>query len=110
MTGETAPSLPSWIDTGIAQPEANALIQVVREHERGETALKAQGYEVERILPRATEGGGEVTERVIIVPSPAYAQRQEHVLEKHRDHAHQAMEALTPPPGRGKRPITQDSD
>jgi len=108
LTGETAQSLPRWIDTGIEKPAAHALIPVVRENERGETELKAQGYEFERILPRAT--AGEVTERVIIVHSPAYAQRQANLLEKNLDRAHQAIEALTPPPGRGKRQITQESE
>lgn len=110
LTGETAHSRPRGIETGIEKQEANALIQVVRENECGETELKAQGYEFERILPSATAGGGEVTERVIIIHSPAYAQRQANVLEKNLDHAHQAIEALTPPPGRGKRQITPASE
>jgi transposase len=110
LTGETATSLPSWIDSGIEKQEANALVQVVRENERGETELKAQGYEFERILPSATTGGCEVAERVIIVHSPAYAQRQANVLEKNLEPAPQAIEALTPPAGRGKRQITQESD
>jgi transposase len=110
LTGETAQSLPSWIDSGIEKQAAGALVQVARENERGEIELKAQGYEFDRILPGATAGGGEVVERVIIVHSPVYARRQENALEKNLDRAHQAMAALTPPPGRGKRQITQESE
>jgi len=110
LTGETAKSMPGWIDAGIEKQEAGALVQVARENECGEIELKAQGYEFDRILPSATAGGCEVAERVIIVNSPVYAQRQANVLEKNLDHAHQAMAALTPPPGRGKRQITQESE
>jgi transposase len=110
LTGETAKSLPSWIDSGIEKQAAGALVQVARENERGEIELKAQGYEFDRILPGATAGGGEVVERVIIVHSPVYARRQENALEKNLDRAHQAIAALTPPPGRGKRQITQESE
>lgn len=110
LTGETAQSMPGWIDAGIEKQEAGALVRVARENERREIELKAQGYEFDRILPSATEGGGEVAERVIIVNSPVYARRQEKVLEKNLDHAHQAMAALTPAPGRGKRQITQESE
>ena len=110
LTGATARSLPGWIDAGIEKQAAGALVQVARENERGEIELKAQGYEFDRILPGATEGGGEVVERVIIVHSPIYARRQENGLEKNLDRARQAMAALTPPPGRGKRQITQERE
>jgi hypothetical protein len=60
LTGETAQSMPGWIDAGIEKQETGALVQVVRENERGETELKAQGYEFERILPSATAGGARL--------------------------------------------------
>lgn len=110
LTGETAQSMPGWIDAGIEKQAAGALVQIARENERGEVELKAQGYEFDRSLPGATAGAGEIAERVIIVNSPVYARRQEQVLEKTLAHAQQAIAALTPAPGRGKRQITQESE
>ena len=110
LTGETAQSMPGWIDAGMEKQEAHQLTDVARENERGEAVLKAQAYEIERIIPGATDADPAMVERVIISHSPASAQRQAKLLEKNLSDAQQAMEALTPPLGRGKRQISEESD
>jgi transposase len=49
------------------------------------------------------------TERVQILRSPERAQRQQEQLEKRLPAATQAVQALTPAPGRGKRPIREEA-
>jgi transposase len=102
-TGETATQVESWI---------TAIVEGVQEATLlwdGERMLGA-GYEFARPL-RAMVDGAPVgwTERVQIVRSPTLAQRQQATLEKRLAAAEEELRALTPPPGRGKRPL-RDAD
>jgi transposase len=70
----------------------------------GKPRLLALGYETTRQQEAQVEG--EVTawqERVLVVYSPALARRARGGLAERLDRAQRALEALTPPPGRGKR-------
>ena len=103
LTGETATQVESWSAALVeGVPEATLLWD-------GERVLGA-GYEFERPL-RAMVDGSPVcwTERVQVVRSPTLAQRQQATLEKRLVAAEEALRALTPTPGRGKRQL-RDAD
>jgi transposase len=99
--GQTAELLPAWIEAGLKQ--ADGLTAVLGED--GEQIV-AQGYELSR-----TCVSGELSwqERVLVVRSQAYAQTQRRHLEERLAKAQEALLALTPPVGRGKRQITEEA-
>src|SRR5262252_6690359 len=93
----------SWITAIVAGAQEATLLW------DGERLLGA-GYEFERPLHAMVEGEPVCwTERVQIVRSPTLAQRQQATLEKRVAAAEEELRALTPAPGRGKRPI-RDAD
>jgi transposase len=101
LTGETATHVESWI-------------MAVTEGAQGATLLwdgkrfLGAGYELERPLHAMVNGVPlGWTERVQVVRSPALAQRQQVSLEKRLAAATEALWALTPAPGRGKRPLRE---
>jgi transposase len=99
LTGDTATQVESWI---------TAIVEGVQEATLlwdGERLLGA-GYEFTRPL-RAMVDGAPVcwTERVQVVRSPTLAQRQQTTLEQRLAAAEEALWALTPTPGRGKRQL-----
>ena len=100
QVGETAQQMPAWIEAGVARGER--LTKVLSED--GKQVL-AQGYELSR-----TCVSGELSwqERVLVVRSQAYADTQCRHLEERLAKAQEALLALTPPVGRGKRQITQE--
>src|SRR5215468_2190385 len=103
LTGETATQVESWITAIVAGAQEATLLW------DGERVLGA-GYEFERPLHAMVEGEPVCwTERVQIVRSPTLAQRQQATLEKRVAAAEEELRALTPAPGRGKRPI-RDAD
>jgi transposase len=67
--------------------------------------LTAEGYEFERTCC-APDSNVAWRERVLVVRSPLHANQQAAGLEKRLHQAETARTALTPPRGRGKRPIT----
>jgi transposase len=99
LTGETATQVESWITASVVGAQEATLLW------DGERLLGA-GYEFERPL-RAMVAGESVcwTERVQVVRSPTLAERQQATLEKRMAAAEEELWALTPTPGRGKRPI-----
>ena len=101
QVGETAQQMPQWIEAGVAQ--GDRLTQVLAED--GKQVL-AQGYEVSRI---GVYGEHNWHERVLVVRSHAYAQTQRQHLEDRLTKAQEALLALTPPVGRGKRQITEET-
>jgi transposase len=101
LVGETAQQMPDWIQAGVAHGEQ--LTQVLSED--GKQVL-AQGYEVSRTC---VYEGRSWQERVLVVRSPAYAQTQRRRLEDRLAKAQAALLALTPPVGRGKRQITEET-
>jgi transposase len=108
LTGTTAESMEAWIAEGVAKDEAGELERIFRTNDRGHEVLAAEGYEFERTCC-AQEGDEEWTERVLVVRSPAHAARQAEGLETRLVHAEKKLAALTPPRGRGKRQITDET-
>jgi transposase len=101
LVGETAQQMPDWIQAGVARGEA--LTQVLADEEK---QVLAQGYQVSRTC---VYEGLTWQERVLVVRSHAYAETQRRHLEERLEKAQEALLALTPPVGRGKRQITEET-
>lgn len=102
QVGEVATLLPEWIKEGVAR--GGDLIQVPSLKQEKPEVI-AQGYERNR-----TCVCGELSweERVLVVRSPAYADRERHMLEERLTKAQTALLALTPAVGPGKRQIREE--
>jgi len=101
LVGETAQLMPTWIEAGIKQGES--LTAVLSEDGK---QLVAQGYELSR---RCVSGNLRWQERVLVIRSPAYADTQRRHLEDRLAKAQEALLVLTPPVGRGKRQISEET-
>jgi len=102
QVGEVASQMASWIEVGVAKGEDLTKVQISDEEGTHEIA---RGYEVKRFC---TCDGQNWEERVLIVRSHAYAEAQQHYLEKRMDKATAALLALTPPVGQGKRQVKDE--
>jgi transposase len=102
QVGEVASQMASWIEAGVAKGEDLTKVQISDEEGTYEIA---RGYEVKRFC---TCDGQNWEERVLIVRSHAYAEAQQHYLEKRMDKATAALLALTPPVGQGKRQVKDE--
>jgi transposase len=102
QVGEVASQMASWIEAGVAKGEDLTKVQISDEEGTHEIA---RGYEVKRFC---TCDGQNWEERVLIVRSHAYAEAQQHYLEKRMDKATAALLALTPPVGQGKRQVKDE--
>ena len=70
-----------------------------------EQSLLGGGYEVERPMSARVDGKPVTwTERVQVVRSLALAERERQPLERRLANAEAALRALTPLPGRSRRP------
>ena len=70
----------------------------------------ARGFEVSRIQQIEMDGKVvEWTERLLVVRSFQYTQRSLKLLHRRLEKAEQALKALTPPRGRGKRQIEDEA-
>jgi transposase len=74
--------------------------------ERDGEQVVAQGYELSR---RCVSGELNWQERVLVVRSQTYADTQGRHLEERLAKAQEALLALTPAVGRGKRQITEEA-
>ncbi len=108
LTGATAEAMDAWIAEGVTQGEAGELERMLRTNDRGQEVLAAEGYEFERTCC-AQEGEEAWRERVLVVRSPVHAARQVAGLETRLVNAEKKLAALTPPRGRGKRQITEQT-
>lgn len=75
---------------------------------KGKAVVVAEGYQVKRVQSDDT-GRIEWEERVLLVHSDTYHQQQQRGLEQRLQRAIGQLQALTPPVGRGKRQIRQES-
>jgi len=99
-TGETAQAWEKWV-TPVVDGEQSA--SLIWRHDE----LVAAGYEfVRKQEVVVDEQPLAWDERVQLVRSLALAQSEARSLEKHLQQAMAALLALTPPPGRGRRPLT----
>lgn len=104
LTGETAQQMPGWIEAGLTGRELTPV------YAPDETSLIAEGYEFTR--PRESMLDGETfqwDERVLVVPSLAYAAQLERDLAQLLSTAEAKLLALTPPRGRGQRQISDEA-
>lgn len=119
QSGETAKEMEKWIEA--ANNGTQPLQPIYIENEKGERKLLAEGYVFERTLQaeiaahKADGTAGETqsiewTERVLVVRSESYRKAQLEALENRLQRATDKLLALTPPPGRGKRQIQDESD
>jgi transposase len=102
QVGEVASQMPAWIEAGVAKGEDLSKVQISDEEGTHEIA---RGYEVKRFCTHEEQTWEE---RVLIVRSFAFAEAQEHYLEKRLTKARAALVALTPPIGQGKRQIKDE--
>lgn len=109
LVGTTARDMEEWITRGI-EKDNNGLIELIfKQNDRDEEVLVAGGYEFERPYSYTMqEGQVEWIERVLVVNSPAHAERQVVGLDKRVANALKEIDALTPDRGRGKRQITEE--
>jgi transposase len=94
--------MAAWIEA--ANNREHDLQEIYVENDKGERKLLAKGDEFERLV--AAEIDGEVqewTERVLVVRSESYRKVQQQGLAGRLQRAREALLALTPKPGRGKR-------
>jgi len=103
LTGETAQQVEAWIDAGVEGEQTVTLIW-------DEQGLLGGGYEFERPMIAEVDGKPVTwTERVQVVRSLALAERESQQLEQRLAEAEVALRALTPPPGRGRRPYRDEA-
>jgi len=108
LTGATAEAMDAWITAGVTPGEAGAFVRIVRTNDRGHEVLAAEGDACERTCG-APVGDLAWSERVLVLRSPIHADPQATGWEKRLRHAETHLTALTPPRGRGKRPITDEA-
>ena len=101
LVGETAELMPAWIEAGVKR--GDGLTAVLSEDGK---QVVAQGYELSRTC---VSGELRWQERVLLVRSQAYADTQRHHLEERLAKAQEALLALTPAVGRGKRQVTEEA-
>jgi len=107
MVGDTGQDMRSWIQEALEGKHPLTPVYAADAQE-GDEPL-GQGYE--RTRPVIAQDGGqnlEWAEQVFVVHSPVYADSMKRGLEKRLQTATVKLQALTPPPGRGKRQITEE--
>ncbi|HRI55658.1 MAG TPA: IS1634 family transposase [Anaerolineae bacterium] len=108
QAGNTTSELAQWV-AAFAGNEHD-LHSVYGENAKGERELLAQGYELERVVTIEEDRVKQSwTERVLLVRSEKHHKVLLTGLEKRLDQATAQILALTPPPGRGKRQIREES-
>jgi transposase len=109
LTGNTAGEMSVWIQA--ANAGQYTLMPIYKENAEGERKLLAEGYEFARLVSAEIEGKTqEWMERVLVVRSESYRRVLREGLEGRLQRTEQALLALTPPPGRGKRQIQDEME
>jgi transposase len=105
LTGHTAEDLQQWVQAAL---DGSVTLQPVSVPDSGQ--VLGEGYAFERLVRTELDGAERVwTERVLVVRSDTYRQAQERGLETRLQRAAVELLALTPPPGRGKRQIRDET-
>jgi transposase len=109
LVGETATEMEGWIQAALDGQQT--LTDIYVQDDRDQPVLLGQGYETSRVCSAQIEGKTVTwTERIFVVHSQAYAEAMGRGLEARLAKATAKLQALTPPRGRGKRQITQETD
>jgi transposase len=107
LTGATAEQLPTWVQAALDGQVP--LTEIAVPTAEGPPRQVGRGYEFTRLLTaHLLDQDVQWTERVLVVYSPTHAARQQRGLEERLAAATAALAALTPPPGRGKRQISEE--
>lgn len=123
QTGNTGEEMTQWVK---AVEDGNKTLQAVYiEDEKGQSKLLAEGYVFERSIQTTipvkvdasavndvsaeTEQTIAWAEQVFVVRSESYRKSLLDGLEKRLQRATSLLSALTPPPGRGKRQIQEET-
>jgi transposase len=116
QTGDTAKEMETWAEA--ANNGEKTLTPVFIQNENGKQKMFAEGYVFERKLQAKSdaviEDGKEPeiiewTEQVFVVRSENYRKSLLNGLEGRLQRAADKLEALTPPPARGKRQIQDEA-
>jgi len=116
QTGETAQTMEAWVEA--ANTGAQELHPIYIKNEQGKRVLLAEGYVFERTLqaniapPSDSEQAQTIewTEQVFVARSESYRKSQLNGLEGRLQRATTKLQALTPPPARGKRQIQAEAE
>jgi transposase len=107
-------TVPALLEKGLidAIDRQTPRLSVKRPDKKGQLQEIATGYEFyrEQQVEQADGTKIEWTERVLLVHSPAHAQKQQRGLDHRLQKATEQLKALTPDAGRGKRQIRTLSD
>jgi len=110
LTGETAKQMPQWISQGITKAKTGELETIVKKADKGQAAQVAQGYEIKRVCEvQDANGSWQWQERVLVIHSRSHGEKQASGLDQRLAKAEAKIGALTPPRGRGKRQISEES-
>ena len=104
LTGETARSLPSWIEAALSGKASTSTLT----NEAGEAIGVGYEFETEHTVELPTGAAGVLApfsfrERVQVFRSDSLAAQQVAVLDKRLLQAEAELRELTPEPGRGRR-------
>jgi len=108
--GEVPQLLAQCIEQIVAGDQPATLIY--SQDQKGKfPGLLAAGYETTRVQSYTTPEGKTLTweERLLVIRSPGEARKEQALLEKRLEEATKALCALTPPPGRGRRQVCDES-
>jgi transposase len=108
LVGDTAHEVQAWIGQALAQ--ASSLTSIYAPEAQAGDVPIAEGYELTRSCQaQVGDRSLEWDERVLVVRSRAYAELKTRGLERRLVNATAKLRALTPPRGRGKRQIQEES-
>ena len=106
--GKVPGLIKQWINQALGEVMVGQ--EIIRVNSEGKSHQIATAYELSR-LQQISFGQEELswTERVLLVHSEVYQRQQQRGLEQRLKTATEKILALTPPPGRGKRQIRDES-
>lgn len=108
LVGDTATEMRAWVQDALNGKQTLTPIPLV--DDQGQAQPLVQGYETTRTCTAPVdENTLEWTERVFVVYSETYAQSQQRGLEQRLATATTKLKCLTPPRGRGKRQIKDET-
>jgi transposase len=111
LIGQVPEMLHGWVEAALdGQVKLNPLYDV-QPQDGGKPILLGRGYGLLREQLGQDTTGAEVrwSERVLVVYSPQHAAAQEKGLQQRLTRALDELHALTPPPGRGRRQFTDET-
>jgi len=111
LIGQVPADLYAWVEAALRGKVKLSTLYAVPAQDGDKPTVLGRGYEVAREQSGQDTTGAKVTwsERVLVVYSPQHAAAQEQGLQQRVTRALAELQALTPPPGRGRRQFTDES-